>query len=359
MKKYLLMVLVNLFFVLTNTKAQDRNNIGTEIVKDYLRKNTQVAKQVDVVASGNFAEYFSSPGFKNELQSGKWGSSVSMLINGIVEKIESNASEKDIDNFQKKLRSSALLDPTLLLAINALGAQIKEIIEKAQAAGQILEVEAANQILTVIEQARQAFRNELDRTLDRISIEANRALNSIKSVINDLEQGIYEHIRDLERRALEISHNLPLSKHFPQVNKWSPSYTYKTSQTYLKESKNWSNFLIVERRTIAQGVVVQSGVLNEDEYIHFEIDGDFYDLPSKNYNAALVINGHTYINKTKSSQDISFDIKKTDLEFNANSIKYNYAKVTIPYKKPVFLIFKRKEIAEFTLPIITLYKALP
>jgi len=351
--KKLFLIFSLLLFNKFSTFSQVKN-LNTEIVQSTLNKTFNVAKSASF--TNDFKSYFSSSKFTQDLSSGKWGTSLSILVDSKPIEVNQKSSQTEIQEFQNKVSSATLIDPTLLLAIGALGAQIKEIIEKAQAAGQILEVEAANQIATVIEQTRQAYRTELNLTLDRISAAASNALNSLKTVISDLEQQAYRDARDLERRALEISHNLPLSKHFPQIIKWNPSYTYKNSQLYLKQSENWSNYLKVKTST-SDGLVIASGALSQDDKnIHFEIEGDFYDLPSKNYNATASIKGQTFNNATKSSQDASFDIPISVLDFSETDIKYNYLDIKIPYKKNVFLFFNKKQIAEFSLPIITLPK---
>jgi hypothetical protein len=350
-KQFLFFLLLALCSIITFSQIK---SLSTEIVENTLRKSFNVVSSPSFV--NDFKSYFSSSAFSQDLQTGKWGQSISMIVDSKTIEVNQHSSASEIQSFQSKISTATLIDPTLLLAIGALGAQIKEIIEKAQAAGQILEVEAANQIATVIEQTRQAYRTELNLTLDRISAAASNALNSLKTVISELEQQTYRDIRDLERRAMEISHNLPLSKHFPQIIKWNPSYTYKNSQLYLKQSENWSEFLKVKTTTSGSVVIASGALSNDDKSIHFEIEGDFYDLPSKNYNATVTIKGRTFTNGTKSSQDASFDIPIDALDFSEMDIKYNYLNIVIPYKKNVFLFFKKKQIAEFSLPIITLPK---
>ena len=249
--------------------------------------------------------------------------------------------------------------------------KLNDLISHAQAAGQILEIEAGGQILTVIDQARYAYHNEMVLTIGELDAAATNTVNSINSVLTAFEEKAYTDARDLEARALVISHNLPFAKHFPQIVTWSPKQltsNFKSSSSfkvhnppsrYVKSASTVSaEQAEADFKAVYQKVTEQENKFFDDNVL-ITFDGDFYDMFRKKYNAVLKINNkNSFTNSTKTSQEIGFLVPRSALIYSDNSISYNTCDITIPYSKTVLLFFHKKMTADFKVYISSLPKNL-
>jgi hypothetical protein len=236
-----------------------------------------------------------------------------------------------------------------------LASKVSDLISQAQAAGQILEIEAGGQILTAIDQAKQAYEKELELTIDRLTVAARNAYNSLRSLVEDFERKAYADARDLARRAAALMHSLPFSKHIPQIFSWTPTYTTQPPTERQLRSRYWrlpSNVLSMSSDDRIRRIADYQR--SEDDKIIVSVDGDFYDLPRKDYDATIKFNRCSAVNSTKTNTTVTFEIPKTCLDSLENAVRYNYATVTIPYRKRVFLFFGKKVFSEFKISIITL-----
>ncbi len=249
--------------------------------------------------------------------------------------------------------------------------KLNDLISHAQAAGQILEIEAGGQILTAIDQARYAYHNEMVLTIGELNATATNTVNSINSVLTAFEEKTYTDIRVLEDRALVISHNLPFAKHFPQIATWSPKQltsNFKSNSSF-KVHNPISQYVRPAGAISAEQIeadfhasyhkiTVQENKFFDDNVL-ITFDGDFYDMFRKKYNAVLKINnGQSFVNTTKTSQEIGFLVPRSALIYSDNSISYNTCDITIPYSKTVLLFFHRKKTADFKVYITSLPKTI-
>jgi hypothetical protein len=241
-------------------------------------------------------------------------------------------------------------NPLFGAALLMLASKVSDLISQAQAAGQILEIEAGGQILTAIDQVKQAYEKELKLTINELHLQARQHYASLESLVRELEQKTYQDARDLARRAAALMHSLPLSKHIPQIFSWTPTYVTQPVTKLQLRSRYWGLPPGIKSGDVAsyQKVV--------DDKIIVTLDGDFYDLPRKNYDATIKINRCVATNAQKTNILITFEISKDCLEYNDNAVRYNYATVTIPYQKKVFLFFGKKVVSEFKIAIVTLPK---
>ena len=243
------------------------------------------------------------------------------------------------------------------IGLTQFASKLSDLLSQAQAAGQILEVEAGGQIAAAIDQAKGNHSNELNLTIDKVSAKARETFNTLQSIMNDFEHHVYTDARDITRRANGVIHNLPFTKHFPQLFGWTPTYTTQAATTVQLRSRNWNmpkNSATIQSADRNKNLAVTQAANNEN--IILALDGDFYDLPRKRFNATIEINSFKATNATKTNTDITFEIPKSALVSSSNAVKYNYAKIEIPYRKRAFLFFYKKDVAEFKVPIVTLPK---
>lgn len=243
------------------------------------------------------------------------------------------------------------------IGLTQFASKLSDLLSQAQAAGQILEVEAGGQIATAIDQARNAYSNELNLTIDKVSAKARETFNTLQSIMNDFEHHVYTDARDITRRANGVIHNLPFTKHFPQLFGWTPTYTTQAATTVQLRARNWNmpkNSMTTQTADRKTNLAVAQAADNEN--IILALDGDFYDLPRKRFDATIEVNSFKATNATKTNTDITFEIPKSALVSSSNAVKYNYVKIEIPYRKSFLLFFFKKQKAEFKVPIVTLPK---
>ena len=141
-------------------------------------------------------------------------------------------------------------------------------------------------------------------------------ISSMDGLIKNLEDNLLD---GLEASLQQTANIIPFSKTFPQV--------YPKYSGYLVTPGNGNVFITLK--------------------------GNFYDIGKRNFDAYIIIGDKSFKNTVKTTQSIVFAVPKT--EFQTNSfINYEPAKVEIPYKKNVFLFFKKRKHAEFLVNCVIL-----
>jgi len=220
----------------------------------------------------------------------------------------------------------AQVDPlsglTLGAALKVFGDQVKEIEEKAIGGGLMLEIQAGGQIGVLIQQANVAYQADLDLTYSRLNAAEQQTVNNIASLVNDYTKQIYDQAKDITSRAQQIANTLPLSKTFPQLTSFRPTYAVQDS----------------------------AGPIN------IVLNGNFVDVAREGYNATASLNGKVYTESTKTTDLLSFAIPTTDLNKDPNQVTPNPIDVKIPYQETAYWFFTTQKTADFTIPLAVLPK---
>jgi hypothetical protein len=207
---------------------------------------------------------------------------------------------------------------TLGLLLNQLFDRVAQVIQQAQNAGLILEVNGGAQIQNLIDQAKDALKDSLDTAASDLSAQQQQLVSGISGLIDDLQHNLVDNVMS---KAQTIANTLPFANNVPQVASFS-------------------------------GNVVAPNIVGD---ITFVINGNFVDIGDEDYNAELNLNGSITSNTTKTTQTLSFQIKKTELAFATAEIKYVPFSVRIPYKVSELLgIFHKKEFTTFNFIFIAL-----
>jgi hypothetical protein len=223
--------------------------------------------------------------------------------------------------------SSAHADPfggiAVAVGLSVLGDKVNEAVEKAIGGGLVLEVQAGGQVSVAIQQAKAIYDQESAKFWNDLQSNEQATLNSLVKVANDFIDKTYSDLKDIEARANGIVHNLPFTKEFPQLWKYSPSY--------------------VEQ--------IPGGKLR------LALEGDFIDVMREGFDASINIAGKSFQNVDKSNSNISFELPLSVLSAASdNQVGSNHISITIPYREQYLMFFHTKKVASLTLPLMVLPK---
>lgn len=101
---------------------------------------------------------------------------------------------------------------------------IENSIQQTESAGVDLEIEAGREIALAIEGVKNRYKESLDYTLDRVSVEAKKAFNQLDTMVQSFEKMERDELDDLKSRAQQLANTLPFSKKEPQLTRVEPQY---------------------------------------------------------------------------------------------------------------------------------------
>jgi hypothetical protein len=233
-----------------------------------------------------------------------------------------------IISFPVPTRADPLGGLALGVGLDKLGNSIKDAVSSAIGGAQILEVQGGGQVSLAIQQAKIAYADDLNLTYDKLSAAEQQAITNIFSNAMVFEDKTYKDIKDVENSAQVSIDALPLSKTFPLISRFLPTYAEQTG---------------------AKTISVQ-------------VEGNFVDVVKRGFDATLSVNGHQIVNTNKTNLLLVFDIPADVLNHADNSVSANTLTLSIPYVMPGafgFLNidwFSKKDAATFLLPLMTLPK---
>ena len=205
------------------------------------------------------------------------------------------------------------------IGINQVFDRADQLVKQAQESGLILEVNGASQVLNLITHAKEAYESELKNTSQTLTSQQQQLISGLNGMLENVQNHI---LKDLTANIQRTANTIPFSKTFPQLS-------------------------------IYDGTIISPYPTNN---IMVKLDGNFFDLGNKDFDAILKLGNNIYKNTTKTTQEITFQISKTEFASSPNQVLYNPFSIDIPYKKSSFLFFKKKDIATFILKFVVLPK---
>lgn len=193
--------------------------------------------------------------------------------------------------------------------------KINSIIINAQNGGLILEVTAASQAKTLIEQVRLTYEGELDKSVDAFSEKEQKIFDDITKSISGLEKGV----TDATTSMGNVISILPGMNRTPQISECIGNIIAPNQQDYMLTLK-----------------------------------GGFWDVAAEDYNVSLKINGQTIKPIVEFTNLIEFQLPKNLFTTPTNKISYIPCEITVDYKKSKLLFFHGKETAIFSQKFIVL-----
>lgn len=194
--------------------------------------------------------------------------------------------------------------------------QVNLFIQHAQSAGLILEVNGGAQVLNLITQAKDAYKESLNTTINTMTGEQQKLVSDINGVFEKVQGGVTDIAGQIETI---VNTAVPFEK-FPQV------------RTY-------------------NGTIIAP---NDSSNIFVQLKGNFYDIANTGYEAVLKIGNKNYKSILKTTPEIRFSIPAFEFSAAKNKIDYKPFTIDINYKKKSFLIFSSKKVATFNLYFVVL-----
>ncbi len=122
------------------------------------------------------------------------------------------------------MMSNGLFGNLLDGLFNRVDQSIKDSIAHAKNAAIELEIETARELSLAIENAKNAYKDSLDYTIDKVSQSAQKAFNQLDSMVQKFEQHIDDEMDKLMLEAQQLVNSLPLTSKQPQVTRTQPRY---------------------------------------------------------------------------------------------------------------------------------------
>jgi hypothetical protein len=101
---------------------------------------------------------------------------------------------------------------------------IQQAADDLKNAGLELEMEAGKEIGLAIENAKNAYKDSLDYTMDKVSKEANDFFNRLNGMVQKFQNQIDSDMADLKVEAQQIVNTLPFASKQPQLTSITPRY---------------------------------------------------------------------------------------------------------------------------------------
>lgn len=102
--------------------------------------------------------------------------------------------------------------------------QIQRALNAAQDAGSALLIQAGREVAIAIENARNAYQSSLQYTVDKLDKSINQHVSDLQSMLQKLQQGTADSLKDLEQNATQLVLALPFSSKQTQLRTVMPHY---------------------------------------------------------------------------------------------------------------------------------------
>lgn len=171
---------------------------------------------------------------------------------------------------------------------------IEEAINSARNAGLDLEIEAGRQIGIAIENAKNAYKDSLDHTIDQAGKAIQEQVEQLKSMVQDLQNKVTEELEKLESKTQQFILSLPFANKQTQLSRVQPRYA-----------------------VIADGA----------PKVHFKFEGVFYYSASAGFEPTLSFGDQVYAPVSTTTQSLEFEIPTGSLISNEDDAmtKNSYA----------------------------------
>jgi hypothetical protein len=108
--------------------------------------------------------------------------------------------------------------------LNQLTEKVGGLIDKAANDGEVLEMGAGAQINNAIAQAKKAYADSLDITTDRLTGQQKKIFDDLTTEVDYLNDHVVSQLQKIVDQGSTVANELPWSKTFPQLTRFSPSY---------------------------------------------------------------------------------------------------------------------------------------
>lgn len=196
--------------------------------------------------------------------------------------------------------------------LNKLMDRVEDAIRAAENAGRGVAIEAGIVAQATIENARIAYADMLDRTIDKLNDAANQQMQQLNTMVIELERNIKGDLSIVFTSAQQIANSLPLSKTMPQIRAWGPHFVAPSTTAFP---------------------------------VQVSFDGNFVDAMKPKFAPQLQIGDKTYEIVENTTQQLKFLVPSNELITDqGDGFTYKKAKLIVPYK---IGLLGKKRVAEF------------
>lgn len=135
----------------------------------------------------------------------------------------------------------AVITPSLGILLNQLFDRVDQTIDAAKNAGLQLEMEAGAQVRLTIENARIAYADSLNLTMDRVDQTARNTFDQISTLVGNVESKSSALLKQATATAQQIANTLPLHNNRPQVTTLVPKYIVNQTPIHFKFMGNFQH----------------------------------------------------------------------------------------------------------------------
>jgi len=203
--------------------------------------------------------------------------------------------------------------------LNSILSQVETLIQEAGAQGQLLSVQAGEQVQTAIASFQAAYQEDLTKSVDSVDNAVKQQLNSLQQMANALASGVAGTIASAGNQATVLINQLPFTDKYPQVKSVAPPL-------------------------FAPNSAAPNGQLE------VTMTGNFYWASHPGYTPDLMVNGSTYAATAPTTTTLDFWVPESIFPApTAATIGVKVLTVAIPYQTGV--IFHKRRVATYQLPI--------
>lgn len=169
---------------------------------------------------------------------------------------------------------------TLGVVLGNLMDQVQQAIITARNAGLTVEMEAGRQAALTIENARNAYADSLNLTMDRVDATTLQTINHLDTVVQSVSNNSFGNLNQLVTKLQQVANSLPFRPHEPQLSSFSPRYLAPTSPA---------------------------------ADVELTFSGNFEFAAKAGFEPTLVLSSKTYSPSSNTTQELKFLVKAGDL----------------------------------------------
>lgn len=213
--------------------------------------------------------------------------------------------------------AAPIVAPLTTLTFGAILSQLSDklgnLISDAENAGEVLLTSAGAQVASAIEYGRVSYEDALNVTFEKLSAQQQSFINDITTEIGYIQNKVIAQLQQIVQRGSMAINALPLSKTFPQLGWYTPSY-------------------------------VAPGQAN----VTFQFNGNFFDSARQGYTPTLAINGHTFTPTANSTLQLGFSVPLNIVTAKPDDLTSIQMVLSVPYRKTEVLgLITSRRVATF------------
>lgn len=108
--------------------------------------------------------------------------------------------------------------------LNDVYSTIQQVTNDVKNSGVELEISAGKELGLAIENARNAYDQEMNKTIDKVSVKAKNVFDRLNTAVQKFQRKIVNEMQDIKLEAQQIANSLPFSWKQPQLTAISPRY---------------------------------------------------------------------------------------------------------------------------------------